>query len=61
MKDPDLWWAPMVKEFNIMRARRVYELVKRPLDVNVIGMKWVYAPKFDGNSRLSDRKARIVA
>jgi len=61
MEDPDSWWAPIVKEFNIMRARRVYELVERPLGVNVIGTKWVYVQKFDGNSRLSDRKARIVA
>ena len=28
MKDPDSWWAPMVKEFNMMRARGVYKLVE---------------------------------
>jgi len=27
----------MVKEFNMMRAWGVYELVERPLDANVIG------------------------
>jgi len=61
MKDPDSWWIPMVKEFNIMRAQGVYKLVEQPLGVNIIGTKWVYILKFDGDSRLSDRKARIVA
>jgi len=51
----------MVKEFNIMRAQRVYKLVKQLLGTNMIGVKWVYTLKFDGNSGLSDRKARIVA
>ena len=60
MKDLDLWWAPMLKEFNMIRAHRVYGLVERPLGTNVIGTKWVYIPKFDGNGGLLDRKARIV-
>jgi len=29
--------------------------------MNVIGTKWVYALKFNGDGGLSDRKARIVA
>ena len=37
MKDLDLWWALMVKEFNMMRAWGVYELVEQPLGANVIG------------------------
>jgi len=51
----------MVKEFNMMRAQEVHKLVEWPLSVNIIGMKWVYIPKFDSDSRLLDRKARIVA
>jgi len=51
----------MVKEFNMMRAQGVHKLVEWPLSMNIIGMKWVYIPKFDSDSRLLDRKARIVA
>jgi len=51
----------MVKEFNMMRAWGVYKLVKWPLGMNMIGTKWVYVLKFNGDGGLSDRKARIVA
>jgi len=45
----------------MMRAQGIYELVEQLLGMNIIRTKWVYTLKFDGDSRLSDRKARIVA
>ncbi|KAJ3564398.1 hypothetical protein NP233_g8320 [Leucocoprinus birnbaumii] len=60
MMDPEAWWEPMVKEVNVMKARGVYVLVDRPVGKNVIGSKWVYAPKFDGDGALEGRKSRIV-
>lgn len=61
MKRPDLWLPPMSKELEMLKVRRVYEIVPRPLDHNVVDSKWVFAPKFDENGELKDRKARVVA
>ena len=51
----------MMREIEMMRVKGVYELVNRPVDKNVVGSKWVFAPKFDGEGSLTSRKARIVA
>jgi len=36
------------------------ELVEQPLDTNIIMTKWVYALKFDGDSKISNKKTKIV-
>ncbi|KAJ3570236.1 hypothetical protein NP233_g4537 [Leucocoprinus birnbaumii] len=61
MLEPEAWWTLMVNEINVMKARRVYELVDRPEGKNMIGLKWVYTPKFDGNGGILGQKSRIVA
>jgi len=60
MRRPDLWWEPMVKEFEILKEREVFELVPRPLGKNVVGCKWVYAIKWNDNGEIERRKARMV-
>ena len=44
----------MLKEINVMKARDIYDLVERLDSRNVIGSKWVFAPKFDGKRLVSD-------
>jgi len=61
MKKLELWWEPMVKEFEMLKEREVFELVQRPVDKNVVGSKWVYAIKWDDNGGIEKRKARTVA
>jgi len=61
MRRPDLWWEPMVKEFEILKEQEVFELVPRPLGKNVVGCKWVYAIKWNDNGEIERRKARMVA
>ena len=39
IKNFDVWWALMIKKFNIIRVKRVYELVERLLDVKIIRLK----------------------
>jgi len=60
MKKPELWWEPMVKEFEMLKECEVFELVQRPVDKNVVGSKWVYAIKWDDNGGIEKRKARTV-
>ena len=36
------------------------ELVEQPLDTNIIMTKWVYALKLDGDSKISNKKTKIV-
>jgi len=51
----------MVKEFEILKEREVFELVPRLLGKNVVGCKWVYAIKWNDNGEIERRKARMVA
>ena len=44
----------------MIKAKRVYKLVERLLDVNVIGSKWVYTLNFNRDKELSKKKAKIV-
>jgi len=61
MKRPDLWWEPMMKEFEMLKERGVFELVPRPEGENIVGSKWVYAVKWKENGEVEKRKARMVA
>lgn len=50
----------MMKEFNMIKTQSIYKLVEQPLDTNIIMTKWVYALKFDGDSKISNKKTKIV-
>jgi len=45
IRKPELWWEPMVKEFEILKERGVFELIQHPENKNVVGLKWVYIIK----------------
>jgi len=51
----------MVKKINIIKTRNIYKLVKRLEEANIIGVKWVYALKFDSDRIFIDTKSRIIA
>jgi len=60
MKMPNLWLKPISKEIEILKARDIFKVVQRPKNKNVVGLKWVFAVKWNKNSKLDKRKARIV-
>ena len=60
-KRMDLWKEPMEEEMEIMRKWGVFKLVPRPKDQRVVGLKWVYANKYDADGEITRRKARLVA
>jgi hypothetical protein len=55
------WVNAMHEELNSFAHNEVWQLVKRPSDHNVIGMKWVFQNKQDENGIIVRKKARLVA
>ena len=51
----------MVKEYEMLKERGVFELTPRPPERNVIGSKWVYTIKWKDNGTVDKQKARTVA
>jgi hypothetical protein len=51
----------MHEELNNFARNKVWELVKRPSDHNVIETKWVFQNKQDENGVIVRNKARLVA
>jgi len=51
----------MVKEFEMLRERGVFEVTPRPVGRNVVGSKWVYAIKWKEDGTVDKQKARTVA
>jgi len=45
IRRPNLWWEPMVREYEMLKERGVFELTPQLLERNVVGSKWVYAVK----------------
>jgi hypothetical protein len=58
--DPD-WMNAMHEELNNFARNKVWTLVERPRDHNVIGTKWVFRNKQDENGLVVRNKARLVA
>ncbi|GJX15060.1 reverse transcriptase domain, reverse transcriptase zinc-binding domain protein [Tanacetum coccineum] len=51
----------MQEELNQFISNDVWELVPNPMDMTIIGTKWVYRNKLDKNDVVSRNKARLVA
>ena len=56
------WLVAMQEELNRFTHNKVWSLVKRPTqEHNVIGTKWIFKNKQDGNGVIIRNKARLVA
>jgi len=51
----------MVKKYEMLKKKEMFELTPQPLERNVIGLKWVDTIKWKNNSIVNKQKARIVA
>nr|GEU58415.1 retrovirus-related Pol polyprotein from transposon TNT 1-94 [Tanacetum cinerariifolium] len=55
------WIIAMQEELNHFIGNDVWELVPQPKNMTIIGTKWVFRNKLDGNNVVSQNKARLVA
>ncbi|GKA74953.1 zf-CCHC domain-containing protein, partial [Tanacetum coccineum] len=59
LKDEN-WVMAMQEELNQFKTNDVWELVPNPMDMTIIGKKWVYGNKLDENDIVTRNKARLV-
>ncbi|CAL2230473.1 unnamed protein product [Prunus armeniaca] len=55
------WMKAMKDELNMIEKNATWELVDRPMDKPVIGVKWVFKTKLNLDSSVQKNKARLVA
>nr|GEZ89939.1 retrovirus-related Pol polyprotein from transposon TNT 1-94 [Tanacetum cinerariifolium] len=60
LKDKN-WLMAMQEKLNQFKINNVWELVPNPIDMTIIGTKWVYRNKLDENDIVTRNKARLVA
>ena len=49
--DPDRWMISMKVEMETLKAKHTWNLVKPPLEVNIMGSMWIYDIKWDGEGK----------
>ncbi|GJV75384.1 retrovirus-related pol polyprotein from transposon TNT 1-94 [Tanacetum coccineum] len=57
----DSWFEAMQDKIHEFDQLKVWELVPRPDNVMVIGLKWIYKVKLDEHGDVLKNKARVVA
>jgi transposase InsO family protein len=58
--DPNRWMAAMRTEIETLKAKHTWDLVKPPPGANIMGSKWIYDIKWDGEGNRIKDKARLV-
>jgi len=61
MQCPDLWWEPMVREYEMLKEWRAFELTPQLLERNIVDSKWVYVVKWRDDGTVDRQKARTIA
>ena len=60
LEDPD-WVIAMQEDLNQFKRQKVWKLVPRPKNKSIIGTKWVFRNKLDGDGIVTRKKVRLVA
>lgn len=56
----DNWLAAMKEEIRMIEKNKTCELVDRPLNKHVIGVKWIFRTKLNPDGSVNKYKARLV-
>ena len=59
IRDPN-WKMAMDDEFNALINNKTWELVSRPLDVNVIRSMWIFTHEEKSDGVFERHKARLL-
>ncbi|GFX51840.1 retrovirus-related Pol polyprotein from transposon TNT 1-94 [Trichonephila clavipes] len=59
-RDASKWHDAMDKEINVMKERKVWDLVDHPDNIKILENRWVYTIKYDENNKIVRYKARLV-
>ena len=51
----------MDEEIKMIEKNHTWELMQKPKDKEIIGLKWVYKIKYNENGTIQKHKARLVA
>ncbi|XP_040967085.1 uncharacterized mitochondrial protein AtMg00820-like [Gossypium hirsutum] len=54
------WKQAMVEEIKMSQKSQTWELVERPTNRKIIGVKWVYRAKQNADGSLNKLKGRLV-
>ncbi|CAL9004505.1 unnamed protein product [Prunus brigantina] len=57
----EAWRKAMENEISMIEKNQTWELVNRPFDKPVIGVKWVYKTKLNLDESIQKNKAKLVA
>ncbi|GFS93301.1 retrovirus-related Pol polyprotein from transposon TNT 1-94 [Trichonephila clavipes] len=60
-RDASKWHDAMDKEINVMKERKVWDLVDHPDNIKILENRWLYTIKYDENNKIVRYKARLVA
>ncbi|GFX90717.1 retrovirus-related Pol polyprotein from transposon RE1 [Trichonephila clavipes] len=60
-RDASKWHDAMDKEINVMKERKVWDLVDHPDTIKILENRWVYTIKYNENNKIVRYKARLVA
>ncbi|GFX52771.1 retrovirus-related Pol polyprotein from transposon RE1 [Trichonephila clavipes] len=55
-RDASKWHDAMDKEINVMKERKVWDLVDHPDNIKILENRWVYTIKYDENNKLLDTR-----
>jgi len=53
------WQKAMKDELSMIKKNKTYEVVDRPKDRKIIGVKWVFRTKLNANGSINKHKARL--
>jgi hypothetical protein len=53
------WQKAMNEELSMIKKNKTYEVVDRPKDRKIIGVKWVFRTKLNANGSINKHKARL--